>query len=76
MKIEYVVATAALSKVPMQTQINGVDVVAEVPMAVIEAISADGTMVHTFKIMADAEAVVAQFPAGSRLTVTIEPSED
>lgn len=73
MQIQYVVHTATLSPVQAQAEVNGQTMEVTVNAAVIELVSEDETMAHSFKFLSDVEAVMAEFTPGRAITVTLDP---
>lgn len=73
MKITYKIVSCVRSNFQVMAQINGRDVEATVPGLIIEGVSDDGAMGHTFKFYdGDIDAAYDRAKAGGTLSVTLD----
>lgn len=74
MEITYIVQTCDIQEVTVKASVNGKEVDAKVPGLVVQMVSEDGSMGHTFRFMPDdLEAAKAEFPIGSKMTASFAP---
>lgn len=72
-KIRYTVHSAHTTQVPREVSLNGAKVSATVPAFVVELVSEDEGMGHTFSFVgADADDAAKLFEAGSTVTATFK----
>ena len=76
MQLNYTVVSATAEDFTVTAQVAGQDVQAKVPGLVVEMLSVDGSMGHTFRYMPeDVAAELAKFPVGASVTVTLTPDD-
>lgn len=68
MKIRYTVSSVHLTEGEVEAVVGGVKMTAKAPMTVVEMVSDDGTMGHTFRWMGD----VKDFEAGQVVEATFK----
>ncbi len=76
MEIKYKVHGATQDEFSVVAEVMGNPTTVKVPGVIVELDSLDGSMCHTFRFMTnDVAAVLADYPVGREVTVTITPSE-
>ncbi len=74
MDIRYTVASCQQADFDVQAEVLGQTRDVKVPGLVLELVSEDGGMGHTFRVLpADMAATMAQYPVGKGVTVTLTP---
>lgn len=74
MDIRYTVASCQQADFAIQADVLGATRTVMVPGLVLEMVSTDGGMGHTFRVMpTDLTSALAQFPVGKGVTVTLTP---
>ncbi len=72
MKIKYTVHSVTVSPASVTAIVAGQEVEAKVDMLVIELVSADGGMGHTFRLMpSDLEAEQEEYAVGAEVELTL-----
>lgn len=69
MKIRYTVASVHVTEGEVEAVVNGVKMTAKAPMTVVEMVSEDGTMGHTFRWLGEVDA----FNEGQLVEATFKP---
>lgn len=70
--LKYKVANATAQNFPAKASVGGREMAVEVPGIVVEAVSDDESMGHTFRFVPeDLEAALAAFAPGADLTVSL-----
>lgn len=75
--LKYVVASAHEAKFDVEAEVAGKKMMASVPGVVIELVSEDGAMGHTFRFVPDGIAATLEaFAVGTKVTMTLIPAAD
>ncbi len=76
MEIKYTVVSCVEDSFDMTVEVNGSPMAVKAPGIVLELMSLDGSMGHTFRFAgANAAEVLAAYPLGHGVTVTVTPDE-
>lgn len=76
MQFKYTVHSAHVTEFPVKAIVGGKEIEAKVPGVVIELVSDDGSMGHTFRYIPEDASDLEGFAVGTPVTVTLEPVKE